>query len=36
MAIDQHQADDVVVAHNRSTNFCTTPNRAKIATVSTM
>ena len=32
----QHQADDVVVAHSPSTNFCTRPSRAKIATVSTM
>ena len=32
----QDQADDVLVAHSRSTSFCTRPSRAKIATVSRM
>ena len=32
----QDQADDVLVAHSRSTSFCTRPSRPKIATVSTM
>ena len=32
----EDEADDVLVAHSRSTNFCTRPSRAKIASVSTM
>jgi hypothetical protein len=32
----QRQTDDVFVAHSRSTNFCTRPSKAKIASVSTM
>ena len=31
----QRQTDDVLEAHRRSTNFCTRPSSAKIATVST-
>jgi hypothetical protein len=32
----KHQADDVLVVHSRSTNFCTSPSRANTATVSAM
>ena len=31
----KRQTDDVLEAHRRSTNFCTRPSSAKIATVST-